>query len=91
MKRLSFAIFLCVAFSMSAMRHSANLRMNMARISSLPDVDGKHPKKIADGALPEISPDGTRIAFNTEGDAKTRPGPNVISPLPISPAAKSQF
>jgi TolB protein len=25
--------------------------------------------------LPEISPDGTRVAFNTEADAKTRPGP----------------
>ena len=25
--------------------------------------------------MPEISPDGTRVAFNTEGDAKTRPGP----------------
>ena len=38
------------------------------------DLDGKHAKKIAAGALPEISPDGTRIAFNTEGDAKN-PGP----------------
>jgi hypothetical protein len=34
-----------------------------------------HPKKIAAGALPEISPDGTRVVFNTEGDAKNRPGP----------------
>jgi TolB protein len=25
--------------------------------------------------LPEISPDGTRVAFNTEADAKTRSGP----------------
>jgi TolB protein len=25
--------------------------------------------------LPEISPDGTRVAFNTEADSKTRPGP----------------
>jgi TolB protein len=25
--------------------------------------------------LPEISPDGTRVAFNTVADAKTRPGP----------------
>ncbi len=39
------------------------------------DIDGTHPKKIAAGALPEISSDGTRIAFNTEADAKTRPGP----------------
>jgi len=25
--------------------------------------------------LPEISPDGTRVAFNTDEDSKTRPGP----------------
>ncbi len=39
------------------------------------DLDGTHTKKVANGALPDISPDGTRIAFNTEGDAKNRPGP----------------
>lgn len=39
------------------------------------DLDGSHPKKVATGALPEISPDGTRVAFNTEDDAKNRPGP----------------
>jgi TolB protein len=39
------------------------------------DVDGTHSKKIAEGSWPEISPDGTRVAFNTEGDAKNRPGP----------------
>jgi TolB protein len=39
------------------------------------DLDGAHAKKIASGALPNISPDGTRVAFNTEGDAKNRPGP----------------
>ncbi|HJX97343.1 MAG TPA: hypothetical protein VJ281_00575 [Chthoniobacterales bacterium] len=39
------------------------------------DLDGTHAKKVAAGALPAISPDGTRVAFNTEGDAKNRPGP----------------
>ena len=39
------------------------------------DVDGAHARKVANGALPDISPDGTHIAFNTEGDAKNRPGP----------------
>jgi TolB protein len=39
------------------------------------DLDGSHAKKVATGALPEISPDGTRVAFNSEGDAKNRPGP----------------
>ena len=39
------------------------------------DLDGAHAKKVANGALPDISPDGARVAFNTEGDAKNRPGP----------------
>jgi TolB protein len=39
------------------------------------DLDGSHAKKVATGALPAISPDGTRVAFNSEGDAKNRPGP----------------
>jgi TolB protein len=39
------------------------------------DLDGTHSKKIAEGVSPEISPDGTRVAFNTEGDAKNRSGP----------------
>ena len=39
------------------------------------DLDGTHAKKVASGALPDISPDGKQVAFNTEGDAKNRPGP----------------
>ena len=39
------------------------------------NIDGTSAKKIAAGALPDISPDGARVAFNTEGDAKNRPGP----------------
>lgn len=33
-------------------------------------IDGSSPRKVASGAWPKISPDGTRIAFNTE-TAKT--------------------
>lgn len=39
------------------------------------DLDGTNPKKLAAGVDPNISADGTRVAFNTEGDAKNRPGP----------------
>ncbi len=39
------------------------------------DLDGARARKIAVGALPDISPDGTRVAFNTQGDAKNRSGP----------------
>jgi TolB protein len=72
---LTIAIFLCVAFS--ALSHAAPRKIAYERRDDIfvADADGTHQKKIADGALPEISPDSTRVAFNTEADAKTRPGP----------------
>jgi TolB protein len=75
MKPLTLSIFLCIAFS--ALSHAAQRKIAYEHGTNIfvADVDGTHPKKIATGALPEISPDGTRVAFNTEGDAKTRPGP----------------
>jgi TolB protein len=75
MKPLAIAIFLCVAFS--ALSHAAQRKIAYEHGANIfvADMDGTHAKKIAAGALPEISPDGTRVAFNTEADAKTRPGP----------------
>ena len=68
-------IFVCVAFS--ALSHAAPRKIAYEHRENIfvADIDGTHQKKIANGALPEISPDGTHIAFNTEADAKTRPGP----------------
>src|SRR5206468_7833862 len=75
MKQLIVAIFLFVAFS--ALVNAAERKIAYERGENIfvADADGTHSKKIAKGALPEISPDGTRIAFNTEDDAKNRPGP----------------
>jgi TolB protein len=75
MKQFTFAIFICVTFS--ALSNAAQRKIAYERGDNMfvADADGTHAKKIAAGALPEISPDGTRIAFNTEGDAKNRPGP----------------
>jgi hypothetical protein len=75
MKQFTVAIFLCIAFS--ALDNAAQRKIAYERCENIfvADADGTHSKKIAKGALPEISPDGTRIAFNTEGDAKNRPGP----------------
>src|SRR5262245_65118220 len=75
MKQLIVAIFLCVAFS--AVVNAAQRKIAYDRRGKIfvADVDGSHSKKVADGSWPEISPDGTRVAFNTEGDAKNRPGP----------------
>jgi TolB protein len=73
MKQLTLAIFPCVVFSGGAgQRKIAYEHRDNIFVA---DAGDTHQKKIATGALPEISPDGTRVAFNTEADAKTRPGP----------------
>src|SRR5262249_31669057 len=75
MKQLLIAICLCVASS--ALIDAAPRKISYDRNGKIfvADVDGTHSKKIAEGDWPEISPDGKRVAFNTEGDAKNRPGP----------------
>ena len=75
MKQFISAICFCVAFS--AFVHAAERKIAYDRDGKIfvANVDGTHSKKIAEGAWPEISPDGTRVVFNTEGDAKNRPGP----------------
>ena len=75
MKQLTIATLLCVAFSGLSNAVERKIAYEHDENIFVADIDGKHPQKIAAGALPEISPDGTRIAFNIEGDAKTRPGP----------------
>ena len=75
MKPLTLAIFLCIAFP--ALSDAAERKIAYEHRDNIfvADADGTHQKKIAAGALPEISPDGTRVAFNTSADSKTRPGP----------------
>jgi TolB protein len=91
MKRLPFTIFLCVAFSALSNAAQRKIAYEHGENIFVADIDGTHAKKIAAGALPEISQDGTCIAFNTEGDAKTRPVRSATSRSPTSPAAKSRF
>jgi TolB protein len=73
-KLISFA-FALASFSATAFpadRHIVFERNNAIYIANL---DGTNEKKIADGIFPAISPDGTRVAFNTDEDSKTRPSP----------------
>ena len=75
MKLFIVATFLCVAFSVPVNAAQRKIAYERGENIFVADVDSTHSKKIAQGALPEISPDGARIAFNTVADAKTRPGP----------------
>jgi TolB protein len=75
MKRVTFFLFGCLAFSTFTSAAQRKIAYEHRENTFVADTDGTRQKKIAEGALPEISPDGTRVAFNTVADAKTRPGP----------------
>src|SRR5262249_30296442 len=75
MNRIALHLFACLVFSAVSNSAQRKIAYEQGENIFVADVDGTHAKKIADGALPEISPDGARVAFNTEGDAKNRSGP----------------
>jgi TolB protein len=75
MKQFIVAIFFCVAFSALVNAGQRKIAYSRGENIFVVDADGTHSKKIAKGSWPEISPDGARVALNTEGDAKNRPGP----------------
>jgi TolB protein len=65
MRKMVFFAFALASLSATAFpadRHIAFERNNAVYIANL---DGTNEKKIADGIFPSISPDGTRVAFNT--------------------------
>ena len=75
MKQFIVTILLCVAFSKLVLAADRKIAYDRVGKIFVADVDGTHPKKIAEGDWPEISPDGKRVAFNTGGEPKNRPGP----------------
>src|SRR5947199_8989892 len=73
MKRLTFAIFPCVALSGIGRAAQHKIAYERGENIIVADTDATHSKKIPDGPVPEISPEGTRVALNTEVDAKNHP------------------
>ena len=75
MKAFAFWMFFC--FNLAALAVGPQRKIAFERGDNvwIANLDGTAVKKIADGSLPNISPDGTRLAFNTSADSKTRPGP----------------
>jgi TolB protein len=59
----------------SQLGHSEKLHLNGEQYFWVANLDGTAAKKIVAGSLPNISSDGTRLAFNTDQNSKTRPGP----------------
>jgi len=75
MRKFLVAICLCIAFPALVDAEQRKIAYNRNGKIFVADVDGTHAKKIAEGSWSVISPDGTRVAFNTDSDAKNHPGP----------------
>jgi TolB protein len=75
MKAVAFSIFVCLTLNALAAGPQRKIAFERGDNVWVVNIDGTAAKKIAAGALPDISPDGTRLAFNTDEDSKTRPGP----------------
>jgi len=75
MKRL--AIWISLLLTLAAPTFGAQRKIAFERGDNvwIANLDGSDAKKVATGSLPNISPDATRLAFNTSEDSKTRPGP----------------
>ena len=62
--RLAFVLFL--AGLTAAAGAERQIAFERDRAVWIAKIDGSGAKKIADGIFPAISPEGTRVAFNTE-------------------------
>jgi Tol biopolymer transport system component len=63
-KLTSFA-FALASFSAAAFPADSHIAFERNNAIYVANLDGTNEKKIADGIFPAISPDGTRVAFNT--------------------------
>jgi TolB protein len=75
MKRLAICISLFLTLSGLASGAQRKIAFERGDNVCIANLDGSDAKKVAAGSLPNISPDATRLAFNTDEDSKTRPGP----------------
>jgi len=74
-KTFALPIFFCLSIAALAVDPQRKIAFERGNNVWIANLDGTAAKKIAAGSLPNISPDGTRVAFNTDEDSKTRPGP----------------
>ena len=63
-----FAVFLCATLAAYAGDAPRKLAFSRGDAIYVANLDGTAPKKIASGTWPKISPDGTRVAFNTQAE-----------------------
>jgi TolB protein len=67
---LRAVVCLALAFTAIAFAGPQKVAFDRKGVIYVATLDQPKPHKVAKGAWPQISPDGTRVAFNTEGDDK---------------------
>jgi hypothetical protein len=65
MKRAILLLFAIAASPASVLCGDRHVAFERDQAVWIANLDGTGEKKIADGIFPAISPDGTRVAFNT--------------------------
>jgi TolB protein len=65
MRKMIFFAFALAGFSTTAFPADRQIAFERNNAVYVANLDGTNEKKIADGIFPAISPDGTRVAFNT--------------------------
>jgi TolB protein len=65
MKKIILVGFVLASFSATALLADRQIAFERNDAVYVANLDGTNEKKIADGIFPAISPDGTRVAFNT--------------------------
>jgi TolB protein len=65
MRKMVFFAFALASLSATAFPADRQIAFERNNAVYIANLDGTNEKKIADGIFPSISPDGTRVAFNT--------------------------
>ena len=65
MKRMILLLFALAVLPASVFCSDRQIAFERDQAVWIANLDGTNEKKIADGIFPAISPDGTRVAFNT--------------------------
>jgi hypothetical protein len=65
MKKIISFVFALASFSATTFPADRQIAFERNDAVYIANLDGTSEKKIADGIFPAISPDGTRVAFNT--------------------------
>src|SRR5262245_41400747 len=65
MSRILLVFFALAGFPASLLCGDRQIAFERDQAVWIANLDGTSEKKVADGIFPAISPDGTRVAFNT--------------------------